>query len=349
MPQASLDTLRSAIASGTPHPIYLLYGDNDFLKDEVLRAAVPALADEATREFNVDIVRGGDTDAGVLSLALDALPVIAARRVVVIRDAPSLSRDARAVLDRYAANPARSTVLFLVAPRGWKRDAGFAAEAVAVEAGVLSEREVIEWVRKEAGTLGTSIEANAASALTRAAGSDLALAASELRKLRDFAGDSSITVAHVEAAVGAVPGKAAGDLVDLVCARDGRGAAVLAPVVLRQPKASAVGIVLSLTAHMLGIGQVLQERARRTPARQVEGALYSMMGEARSVPVGRPWKEAVATMVRAAPQWDWLGVNRALRILSDADSALKNTGVSTEEQVLATAFLAMCAQTRTAA
>lgn len=347
MPVAALDTLDHAVARGTPDCAYLLFGDNDFLKEEKLREIVPALTDPATREFNVDFVRGADTDAGTLSQALDALPLLARRRVVVLRDVAALRKDVRTVLDRYLANPAPDTVLVMVAPAGWKVDASLAGKATTVEAGALSERQTLAWITRRATELGTSIDADATASLLAATGPDLALIAGELRKLRDFAGEASITTAHVGAVIGEVSGKTATDLIDLACARDGRAAAALVPAVLRQPKASAVGIVLSLTAHLLGIGQVLQERARRTAPRQVASTIYAMMGEARSAPVGRPWSEAVATMTRAADHWEFGSVDRALRQLADADSALKNTSVSSEDQVLATVLLTACARPRT--
>jgi hypothetical protein len=72
-----------------------------------------------------------------------------------------------------------------------------------------------------------------------------------------------------------------------------------------------------------------------------------MMGEARSAPVGRPWSEAVGAMTRHADRWDCPDVDRALMLLAGADSALKETGVSSDEQVLSTLVLAMCASRRT--
>ncbi|MEA3244710.1 MAG: DNA polymerase III subunit delta [Gemmatimonadota bacterium] len=346
MPLAALDALDNAVARGTPDLVYLLFGDNDFLKEERLREFVPALTDPGTREFNVDLLRGSDTDAGTLAQALDALPMLATRRVVVVREVSALRKDVRAVLDRYLEHPSPGTVLILVAPAGWKTEATLVGKATSVELGALNERDALAWVSARARQAGTSIEPEAAERLFAATGSDLALIDGELRKLQDFAGAATITTTHVDAVTGVTSGSTAADLIDLACARDGRAAAALVPVVLRQPKASAVGMVLSLSAHLLGIGVVLQERERRTSPRHVANAIYTMMGAARSAPVGRPWSEAVGTMTRTADRWDFGSVDRALGLLADADSALKNTSVSTDEQVLVTLLLTMCARTR---
>lgn len=348
MSLAAIDALDHAVSRGTPDHAYLLFGDNDFLKEERLRGLVPALTEQGTREFNVDFLRGADADAGVLAQALDALPVLATRRVVVVRDVSALRRDARAVLDRYLANPSSQTVLIMVAPAGWKAEAVLTGKATAVEFGALNERDSLDWISARARQAGAVIEPDAAARLFAATGSDLALIDGELRKLQDFAAGATITSAHVDAITGMTAGATVAELVDLACARDGRAASALVSIVLRQPKASAVGVVLSLTAHLLGIATVLQERERRTSPRQVANAIYGMMGAARSAPVGRPWSEAVGTMTRTADQWDFESIDRALGLLADADSALKNTGISTDEQVLATLLLAMCAPRRRA-
>ncbi|HZS12867.1 MAG TPA: DNA polymerase III subunit delta [Nitrospirales bacterium] len=346
MSLVALDALNNAVAHGAPDRAYLLFGDNDFLKEERIRAIVPALTDAATRDFNVDFLRGAEADAGTLSQVLDALPLLAARRVVVVRDFPSLRKDARAVLERYLDNPSSGTVLVMVAPAGWKAEAALISRTTAVELNALSERDTLAWIADRVGQAGARIEPAAAARLYRAVGSDLALLDGELRKLQDFANGTTITPAHVEAITGITGAKSAADVIDLVCARDGRGAAGLIPVVLRQPKTSAVSLVLSLAAHLLGIAVVLQERDRRASPRHIANTVYTMMGSARSAPIGRPWSEAVGTMTRTADRWDFVSLDRALGLLADADSALKNTSVSTEEPLLVTLLLTMCARTQ---
>lgn len=111
MPLAAIDALDGAVARGTPDPVYLFHGDNDFLKDEKLREVVERLSEPSTRAFNLDMLHGADAGAGDLAQALDALPMLASRRVVVVRALASLKKDARAVLERYLANPSPDTVV----------------------------------------------------------------------------------------------------------------------------------------------------------------------------------------------------------------------------------------------
>ena len=42
-------------------PVYYLHGEDDFLKDEAVRALVDAVVDPATRDFNLEVLpRSGD-------------------------------------------------------------------------------------------------------------------------------------------------------------------------------------------------------------------------------------------------------------------------------------------------
>ena len=344
MPHVTMDSFKSAIRSGTPDRVYLFFGDNDFLKEETVRELVEALIDPGTRDFNLDLIRGSDTNPGGLSTALDALPMLAARRVVVVRDFPSLKKESRAVLDRYIENPSTESVVVLVAPASWKAEAAIIKRSSAVEFSAPTGRDVLSWIDARATALGSSIEPGAAKVLATATGTDLASLDGELRKLRDYASGEAITVDAVRAIVGVSEGHTATDLIDLVCARDGQAASALVTTVLSQPKGSAVGLVMALTTHILGIGHVLVDRGNRVPQRQQATNLYSMMGEARSAPVARPWGEAVAAMTKHADRWDFASVDRALDLLAEADSALKDSGISSDDGIIETLVLMLGAR-----
>lgn len=345
MPQVAKRTLADAIKTGTPDAVYLLHGDNSFLKEERVRAAVDRFSDPAMRDFNTDILRASETDAGRLATALDALPMMSERRVVVVRDFSALRKDARAVLDRYLERPSPDTVLILVAAPGWKVEATVTSRAKVEECEALDDDETVEWAKGRAAGLGTSLNDAAARLLIRATGSDLALIDGEVRKLRDFAGTEEIDEASIAAVVGVTAGGTAEDLIDLVCARDGAAAARLVAVALAQPKSSAVGLVLALTSHMLLIGHLVSSGARGNP-RQKSGELYAVMGESRAAVVGRPWGEAVTAVTGNADRWDRASVDRALLLLAEADGALKDSTFSSDEQILATLLLTMCAGSR---
>ena len=58
---------------------------------------------------------------------LSTPPMMAERRLVVVRDVHALKKDARTALDRYLAAPAPDVVALLVTPAGAKTDAPLAS------------------------------------------------------------------------------------------------------------------------------------------------------------------------------------------------------------------------------
>lgn len=349
MPPVAMRAFKAALEQGAPDAVYLFHGDNDFLKDEKVRELVDRLADPATRDFNYDQLRGSEVDAGRLSSVLDSLPLMASRRVVVLHDVGALKKDARAAIDRYLARPSADTVLVLVAAEGWKTDAKLIDRASAVELRQLNENEAIAWTTLRALVVETTIGEDAARLLVRATGADLALIDGELRKLRDYSNGQPVGVDAVNAIVGVRAGETMSDLLDAVCARDGARAAGLVELVLSQPKTTGVSLIMALTTHLLGIGQVLVARRNRTAPRQISSDLYAMLGESKSSVVGRPWGEATATWIQHADRWDELAVARGLTLLHRADGAMKEASLSSEEQSIATLVLTICHQRRSRA
>jgi DNA polymerase-3 subunit delta len=70
--------------------VYYVHGDDDFLNDEAVRALAAAAVDPATRDFNFEVRRGAELDAGTLASLVDTPPMMADRRMVVIRDVAAL-------------------------------------------------------------------------------------------------------------------------------------------------------------------------------------------------------------------------------------------------------------------
>src|SRR5688572_1178098 len=138
--------LRKGIQTRSFEPVYYFHGDDEFLKDETIREIIEIAVDPATRDFNFDVRRGGEVDAESLLSLLSTPPMLAERRVVVLRDAHLLRKDARAALERYLAGPAPDVLLLLVTPASVKCDGGLAAASAALEFKPLDGDRVPRWV-----------------------------------------------------------------------------------------------------------------------------------------------------------------------------------------------------------
>src|SRR6185312_12692520 len=262
MPPSAMRAIKSALEQGTFDRVYLFHGDDDYLKEEKVRAVIDRATDPATRDFNLDVRRAAELDAGSLGLALDSLPMMADRRVVIVRDVTTLKKDARTVLAKYLERPAADTLLVLVAASGAKPDAALLAAATAVEFKPLNESDLEKWVAVRAAALGVTIEPRAAELLCAATGNDLALLAGEIDKLRAYANGAAIGEAAIEAIVGVRHGETLGDLLELVAQRKSVDAVALLARVLAQPKTTGVSVVMALTTQTLAMGWLLAARER---------------------------------------------------------------------------------------
>jgi DNA polymerase III subunit delta len=183
--------------------------------------------------------------------------------------------------------------------------------------------------------------------LQSAVGTDLPQLAIELDKLASFTGGGVIDETAVTAIVGVRRGETLGAFLDAVGARDAVTALELLPGVMAQPKASAVTIVMALTAQTLAVAWARARHERGMATGRLAGELFGLLKEAGSVYTGRPWGEAVDAWARAAARPDEDDpdgslLDTALDALLAADFALKETRLSSDEQLLTNLVLTLC-------
>ncbi|CAN5516719.1 hypothetical protein BH09GEM1_BH09GEM1_42660 [soil metagenome] len=341
MASAGEKALHVALKKREFDPVYYFHGDDDFLKDLRVRELVDAAVDALTRDFNLEQRRGAEVDAETLDSLLSTPPMLAERRVVVLREPEKLKKDARKLLDAYLARPARDTVLLLVSPSGVKMERSIDERATTVEFPPLIGDRVPKWVVYQAETvLGRTITPQAISLLVEAVGSDLQQLARELEKLASYATDT-IDEAAVAAVVGVRRGESLGDLLDAVAARDAGTAMRLIGGVLQQPKMNVVLLGMHLTTQTLALAYAEAARSRGVPSRALYNELMTLLKETGAFP-GRPWGEAINAWSRYSEWWSAAELDAALSALLLADEAFKETKVSSDEQLLTSLILTLC-------
>jgi DNA polymerase-3 subunit delta len=200
------------------------------------------------------------------------------------------------------------------------------------------------WIAQHARKLDVQVSDDGVALLADAVGADLAHAAGEIDKLASYANGRPITAADVEAIVGVRRGETVADLLDAVAARDGARAVALVATVLTQPKTSAVPVVNSLAVQTLAMSWARAARDAGLNASRVESELFRLLKTGGAFP-GRPWPDAVKCWSRNLAQWSRDELKNALDHLLAADLALKDSRVSSEEGVVMSLVLALCAAT----
>jgi DNA polymerase III subunit delta len=346
---SSLKTLREALKRRSFDGAYYITGEDEYQKEDAVSQLVEAALDPQTRDFNLDVRKAADLGAETLGSLLSTPPMMAERRVIVVRDVGALKKDARKTLDHYLSSPAHDLTLILTSPSGSKSDTGLSDVATVLEFDQLSGDRLPKWISHHATSdLGVRISPAAVELLQAAVGSDLHQLAAELDKLASFTHGGEITEDAVSAIVGVRRGETQADLLDAVADRNVSRALELVPHILSQPKTTAVSVVMALSTQMIAIGWGRARLDEGISRGQLTQQYFDLLKETGAF-TGRPWGSATTVWARAAERWTKEAIDFALEVLLDADVALKESKVSTEEQILATVVLSMCAAEETSA
>ena len=348
----TFDAFLRSVKKGLPDPVYYLYGDEDVLKDEAIRSLLEATLDPAARDFNFDQRAGADTDAEALYTLLNTPPMLAERRVVVLRAVEGMKKKSKArdALLGYLRQPNPTTVLVLVQSAGEAPEPDLAARATSVRLDRLPPDRVARWVAHHARSLGVTLEPAAAEFLIATAGDTLGVLGREIEKVAALAGATAdpITRDQVAALVGVRHGETVHDLVDAAMDREPASAARLVQPVLEQGGMSGVRVVMTLGTALVGTALARSELDRGTPRARLADVIFRHLMASR--PFGlRNWKDEAARWARWAERWSAAELSRALRLALQADRALKGSTLSDDRGIVTELVLTLGVPAREAA
>lgn len=341
MPKLPFDSFSKQIKAGSIPPAIYLYGEEDVLKDEAVRAILDRVVDPGMRDFNYDQRSAGQLDPEAVETLCNTLPMMADRRLVVIREIEAWQKRARAkaAVLHYLERPAAETVLVLVqgAPRKdddrGEPDPDLLRLACTVEVERYGSRLAEKWVLKRAEERGLRLTADAATHLVKAVGGDLGSARSELDKLAGLGGAEPITLDQLTASLGIRHGETASDWSDAVLESASGHAAEILPHLLAQSGVSGVALLAQLGTQLIGLGlaRALFDRGARGMA--LERAVRDALLRAR--PPGRlDYRASAERWSRLADQWPPPRIDAAIAAARRADQRLKTTTLADERGVL---------------
>jgi DNA polymerase III delta subunit len=340
MPRVSFEDFSRQVKRGDlPSAVYL-YGEEDVLKEEIVRAILDRVLDPAARDFNLDQRSAAQLDPGSVETLCTTLPMMAERRVVVITEVEAWGKRAaaKAAVLRYLERPAAETTLILVqsaARRDERRDEAdpdLAGRATAVQVDGYREGKAEKWVRKRAEERGISLTEDAATHLVRAVQGSLGAARSELDKLAGLGGDQPVTVDTLVRTLGVRRGETPGDWCEAVIEDRAGAAAEMLPFVLSQPGVSGVGLLGQLGTHLVGLGIARTQFDRGVRGGALERAVFSALLRIR--PPRLDYRGSAALWSRAVERWPASRITAAIRAARAADRRLKNTMLSGERGIL---------------
>ena len=187
-------------------PVYVLHGDEAFLKRQVLAALRRLVLGNDDDGFGVCTFDGEKASWSVVHAELTTLPFLAPFRLVVVESADKFVTEERTRLEQYVAEPAATGVLVLDVTT-WPKTTRLAKQlkdASVLVCDSLTPQKLPEWcIAWCKAQHGKELPVAAARLLVDLAGSDMGLLEQELLKLAIYVGDSKrIDSAAVDQLVG---------------------------------------------------------------------------------------------------------------------------------------------------
>ncbi len=335
MPTHTMKTFYGKLKRQGPESAYYFLGSEDVLKDEAVSQIIERVLDKSSQDFNLDQVSAGQVDPACLTDLCSTLPMMADRRVVVVRGVEAWKRKTRAkkAALAYLQDPAPETILILVqSADDEKTDKTLARAAYTVEFGEMPAEDTARWLKREADRHGIRFDRGAGEHLLATVGANLAALRSEVAKLSGLAVDTPITVQQVGDVVGLHQGETLIDWRDAVLAGDAAKAASLIESILNQSGTTGVRLVTALGTALIGAGVARAHYDTGKRGRALPSAVFNSIKAVR--PYGFKWGDEATKWASWAPHWPLPRIRRAIDDARRADELLKDTHVSNDAGIL---------------
>jgi len=176
-------------------PLYFLHGEESYYIDMLAEAIQQHALQEHERDFNQTILYGKDADLLALISELKSYPMMAERRLVILKEAQDFKKIED--LEAYVDNPTPTTV-FVVCYKNKAFDARkkliktFAKLGHVYKSDKIRDYQLPDWISKYVRSKGLQLNAKATMLLAEYLGSDLGRIVNELEKLSIVVGQNQI-------------------------------------------------------------------------------------------------------------------------------------------------------------
>lgn len=267
------DELRREVEAGRIQPLYLFLGEELYLQERAVRLLSDTV-DETIRPFNVSRFSiGSDNGAGfkvTAAMAIDAanqMPMMSARRIVVVREFDRIREEEQELVLCYLKSPAPTTTMVFQAAAPDKRrklTTALIKICSVVTFDLLDDKSARRFAEDRLKSRGCRIEPAALNLLIGLVGTGLTRLVNELEKLAAYADGTAINSETVQELVPRAREHTNWELWDAVNARDRKRALKLMERLLDDTDALPIlGALASLYRRLL-TGKELLERGAST-------------------------------------------------------------------------------------
>ena len=230
--------------------IYFLHGEEAFFIDEITNALIDNVLEPHERDFNQAIIYGKDADVlGVISEA-KGYPMMASRKLVVLKEAQEIKDKEFELFASYFEQPSDLTV-FVINYKHKTFDTRKKIAKAATKNGLMFKSEKIkdyllpDWISNYVKTVGYGISSKGSIMLAEFLGSDLSKISNELSKLFILLEKgTTINEIHIEENIGISKDYNAFELINAISVRDVNKTYQIAKYFEHNPKAGDIHQVI---------------------------------------------------------------------------------------------------------
>lgn len=268
------EEFQEVVASKKLAPAYLIYGEEDFLIDECVRAVIEQVVPDDLKGFNLDVVYGGKVEVKDVIAHASSFPMMNEKRVVVVKEFEKLSTTdaSKELIASYLAQPLESTCLLLISLEPDFRKKPFTdlkKKGELVECKPLYDNQVPDWVARRIQKLGKSIDPEACRMIHTYVGNSLRALQNEIDKLFVYAGDKKeITREDVNQVVGVTKGFTIFELQHAIGRKDTKEAVMILEKMLQEGQSPQM-IIVMLTRFLTQLWKLTDPSLKKVPEREI--------------------------------------------------------------------------------
>ena len=332
-PQQFYNSVEKSLESQSFSALYFFFGEEPYLINQAVNYLKVCALHGGAADFNFNSYYASDVEISQVRDEVETLPMMAPRRVVLLREVQDLTDKEWAQLEPLFETPVDSTVFMLVGGKIDKRKKFYKhlyEQAVHVEFKKPFENQIPGWIRHICKGHELTISDEAIQLVHRLVGNQLTEIESEVVKLRDFLGDrKNVELEDVAQCVSKKREENVFDLTEKIAEGD-RVQSLVQLVQLLDQGQSEIGIISLVARHMRILLMIKQ------------GSDQGLAGQ-RLATFAQVPTYYLQDYVQQARRWSVKKLENSLLILAETDKALKSSPLSShiwlENMILKTCSL----------
>ncbi len=251
-------TLEREIEKCLPKPIYFIWSEEALFLEEVLAKAVTLLIASNLKDFNYDVFYPGADPHEVLDTAT-TLPLMAPRRLVVLKDFHQFPEAHIKAMIPYFKKPCESTCMLILSQKEPKAVIDLPIFPIKIK-----EYDIPQWVRQKAHEKGVRMTDSAVEHLIESVGTDIGLLHMEIEKLA-LSGLQSIDDKDIASLTGVMRDYTAFNLIDSIITGNKAKAFRILKILFQGRSSDVTSILGALNWHYRQFYALWKGRGKRPP------------------------------------------------------------------------------------